>query len=518
MAADNATASSVRAVHSPGAGGLLAESVSPLATLFQSVTFMAPAAAVIFSLSIAVPLAGTALPLSVLLAGVACVLAAVALGQLATAIPSAGGLYAYAVKGLGPKSGFMVGWLYVGAAISFPPFVLVLFGWYVQSTLKAESVSSPPWWVWMLIGTAIVFCLTYFGVRLSTSSGVILGAVEICIMVALTATMIVRSHNSLSAFNPSVAPLSSGLVQGAIFGILAFTGFEAASTLGEEARNPRKTIKYSILLSTLIVGAIYVFCSYGWVVGTKFGIVKHLSVNGGNAWNALGRQYWGWARIFIYFAVLNSLIANGVAAVNNAGRVLFSMSRAGSAPAALSRIHPKHRTPHVSIVAVLVIAVVVSLVIGVKFGSDVAWGVAATIFTIFAVCIYLICCAACVSYFTRKEGRPSLNIFLHVVVPVAGILVFLLPLYAQYFDLGGLFSGTLFHLAVVYPYNWSDWGGLAWLALGGAVVAWLAFRKPEALTRAGEAFSGVSGAVEPLGIDVYGDAGREAALRTPDHR
>src|SRR3954453_22452667 len=76
--------------------------------LFQSITHMAPAAAVAYSIYISVPEAKQALPLSVLLALVACLCAATAIGQLAKLYPSAGGMYTYAGKSLGPWAGFLV--------------------------------------------------------------------------------------------------------------------------------------------------------------------------------------------------------------------------------------------------------------------------------------------------------------------------------------------------------------------------------------------------------------------------
>ena len=469
---------------------LLAESVSPVAALFQSITFMAPGAALVFSLSIGVPLAGTALPVAVTIAMLACVLAAVAIGQLASAIPSAGGLYAYAAVGLGPKSGFMVGWLYVGAAAFFPPFMFVLFGWYIETTLRGENLPSPPWWVWSLVCVAITFALTYFGVRLSTTSGVILGTIEIVVFLALALTLILNNENSAAPFNPASAPSVSGLFQAAIFGILAFTGFEVASTLGEEARNPRRTIQYSIILAALIVGVFYMFCTYAWAVGAELNIVEHLDASEGNAWNAFGRDLWGVGWILVFLALVNSIIANAVASVNNAARVLFAMARVGAAPRYLSRTHPNYRTPHTSIVTVLGISTFVALVTGWKFGADIAWAVNATIFTIFAIVIYMICCAACISYFGRKAGRPRFNLLLHVVVPIGGILVFILPLYAQYFGVGELFSGSPFVLTLTYPFSWAAVGGLIWIAAGLILTAVLAARRPEAITDTGRAFSG----------------------------
>ena len=93
--------------------------------LFQSITHMAPAAAVAYSIYISVPFSRQALVLSVLLALIACLCAATAIGQLAKLEPSAGGLYAYAARSLGPGAGFNVAWLF----ILFEPLVAPFSTW-----------------------------------------------------------------------------------------------------------------------------------------------------------------------------------------------------------------------------------------------------------------------------------------------------------------------------------------------------------------------------------------------------
>ena len=459
---------------------LRTSSVSPLATLFQSISFMAPGAAIVFSLGIAVPLAGNALPVSVLIAGVACLFAAIALGQLASAVPSAGGLYAYATAGLGPRAGFLVGWFYVGAALTFPAAIVILFGWYIQTTMEGEHVFAGTWWAWALICIAVVFLLTYFDVRLSTRASMVLGTIEIVIFLALSLTMVFSEPNSVTAFQPSSAPSTSGLFTGAIFGILAFTGFEVASTFGEEAKNPRKTVKYAIVLSALIIGLFLVFASYAGVVGAHFDLAKQYDATGGNLWNAFGHRFWGTGWLLVFFALLNSIVANAIAAVNTGARLIFAMARVGAAPRFLNRVHPQHRTPSAGIVSLLLFGTVLALAAGAKFGSLAAFGVLATAFTIFVICAYIVCCAACIGYF-RRAGRPEFSWLLHGIVPVVGIVAFILPLYSQYFDLSALFKGDVFHLAVIYPLNWADWGAAAWVAGGLVLVTLLAARRSPAL-------------------------------------
>src|SRR2546423_11589604 len=168
--------------------------------LFQSITHMAPAAAVAYSIFISVPDAHQALPLSVGLALIACVCAATAIGQLAKLMPSAGGLYAYAARSLGPWAGFLVAWLFVGFQPLVAPFLYLEFGCAMREVMSSEAGwhYTGQWWIWVLLMTTIVFLLTYRDIRLSTTAGVILGAFEIAVFGALAVWMLLSNAGSLA--------------------------------------------------------------------------------------------------------------------------------------------------------------------------------------------------------------------------------------------------------------------------------------------------------------------------------
>jgi amino acid transporter len=121
--------------------------------LFQSITHMAPAAAVAYSIYISVPDAQQALPLSVALAVIACICAATAIGQLAKLWPSAGGMYTYVARSLGPGWGFLVAWLFIGFEPLVAPFLYLEFGWAMTEVFKSEVGwhYSGQWWIWFLL-------------------------------------------------------------------------------------------------------------------------------------------------------------------------------------------------------------------------------------------------------------------------------------------------------------------------------------------------------------------------------
>src|ERR671930_2315941 len=178
------------------------------------------------------------------------------IGQLAKLEPSAGGLYSYAARSLGPWAGLLVAWLFAGFQPLVAPFLYLEFGWAMSEVFKSEVGwhYTGQWWIWVALMTVIVFLLTYRDIRLSTTAGVILGTFEIVVFAALALWMLFSNTGDLDVqpFNPNhAAGHWSGVFKGMVFAILAFIGFEAAAPLGEEARHPRRTIPRAVVGSAI---------------------------------------------------------------------------------------------------------------------------------------------------------------------------------------------------------------------------------------------------------------------------
>src|SRR4051794_25858253 len=323
--------------------------------LFQSITHMAPAAAVAYSIYISVPDARQALPLSVALALIACICAATAIGQLAKLYPSAGGMYTDAGQARGGWAGFLVAWLFIGFQPLVAPFLYLEFGWAMTDVFRT-SVGwnwTGQWVVWVLLMTVVVFLLTFRDVRLSTTAGVILGAFEIAIFGGLALWMLFSNAGDLNLqpFHAHHAAGGwSGVFKGMVFAILAFIGFEASAPLGEEARNPRRTVPRAVVGSAVAIGIFYVLCSYAWVFGAGFdGFVKQATTNA-DPWRNLATVFWGSGWVLVFLAICNSIAANSNAAVNAATRVFYALAREGMAPRQLGRTHKRFKTPHIAII------------------------------------------------------------------------------------------------------------------------------------------------------------------------
>ena len=470
--------------------------------LFQSITHMAPAAAVAFSILVSVQFAGPALPLSVLLALVACVLVANSIGQLAKYLPSAGGLYTYNSRALGPQAGFLTGWAFLLFEPLVAPLLFLIFAWATEDVVKNEIGWDIGWWPWVLVAAAIVFFLTYEDVRLSTGAGIALGIFEIGIFAALTLWMILSNAGDLTlqTFNPEHAEAGTfnGVFKGMVFAVLAFIGFEAAAPLGEEARRPGWTIPRAVVLSALIIGLFYVLCSYAWVLGAGFDRFVAQATENPDPWRALATTFWGSGWVLIWLAILNSAIANANAGVNAATRVLYSMARNGAMPAALARVHPEHHTPHVAIIINCVGGAALALLLGAIWGPLEAFATIATAITVVVILIYMAVCVGSIVYY-RRERPGEFNVLLHGVFPVLGAVIFFFPLYYQYTD------------PPDYPLRFGNWFAIAWMVVGVALTAWITRARPQALETAREIF------VEDEALPTAGFAAPVGEHRVDEH-
>ena len=118
------------------------------------------------------------------------------------------------------------------------------------------------------------------------------------------------------------------------------------------------------------VGLFYVFMTYSWVIGrhrirSSTSTTRQLRL-GCVRQRVLGhRRRAGW----LFFALVNSLIACGTASTNNAARVFFAMGRTGNAPRYLGKVHPRHKSPYLSVVTVLLVTGTVAYALAFYLGD-----------------------------------------------------------------------------------------------------------------------------------------------------
>ncbi|MER7934610.1 MULTISPECIES: APC family permease [unclassified Streptomyces] len=411
--------------------GLRRDAIGLREVLFQSVTAMAPAAAVAASIPSGAAFAGGSLPLAVVIALVACLFTASCVAELTRELPAAGSVATYAARGLHPAVGFLVGWGYVFVEALVPPLLLLQLGFTVAGTLHEEWASWPAdlWWPWSLAGAAVIAVTGYLGVRASARFGTVLGVFEVAVLLVFAGWLIVKagSHNTLSVFGTSHTAKEyggfSGVFAGSVYTVLAFAGFEAAAPLAEETRDPRRTMHRAVLGAALGIGLFYVVTTYAMTVYFGPDRFAGFGAAGDASWEGVARASFGLFWVLVFLAVVNSTIANANACANVSTRTAFALARIRVLPRVLATLHPRYRSP-VAGVAVQT-AVAVGAVLGLGFGYDpvTAFLLLATVIVTVVIGVYIVVNLACAGYFLRR-GRSSLRPVRHLLLPLLGIVAF----------------------------------------------------------------------------------------------
>jgi amino acid transporter len=470
-----------------GKTGLRRNAVGLAGAVIMSAAIMGPAVSTFFNPQFSTPFSGYATPLVYLLCLVAMLITASGVMEMARALPSAGAFYTYVTRGLGARAGFVTGGLMFVAYALLPPAEIGLIGSYLQSTLRAEFDVNIPWWIIGLVPAIVMAVLAFEGIHSSLRVALVLFTAEVIVVVLLA--VIVVAHGGADGvtakpFSPSSSPHGfNGLVNGFIFAALSFVGFEAAATLGEEVREPRKRIPKAIMWSVLLVGGIYLFCVWAEAVGLGRAGMNGLT-GSGTPWNDLADRYASWMKWPVIIAAVSSMFAVMLNSNNGIVRIMHTMGREGLLPKALGHVDPKRRTPSYAVLVQAVFSVAVAFIVGAlagglgnPAGGGNVYGYLGFLLTMGILPVYVLTNIAAIRFF---RGRGDFRPIRHVVLPGlgAGLMVAL--------TVGQLLAQT------DAPYTWFPWVIVAWVVLVAAAAIWLGMRRPQTLRAAGAALADTS--------------------------
>lgn len=251
--------------------------------LMQALTDVAPAIAVLFTVQFTASQAGLSMPAAYVGAFVVAIPIALVLCPLARKLPSAGGWYTYVSRGLHPRAGFLVAWLYFLYAPLQTAITGTSLGTAFSSTIQAEYGISFPWWVFMLALIVFVVVMAYRGISFSARAIVILGLAELAIVGIFSVWGFFQSGPggvTLQVFNPANAPTGAGQGFGlaVVFAIFALNGWDGAVPLAEESRDPKRVVPRAVFLALVVMGFFLVICAWGimsgWGVSNITGFAK----------------------------------------------------------------------------------------------------------------------------------------------------------------------------------------------------------------------------------------------------
>lgn len=461
--------------------GLRRDAIGLREVLFQSITAMAPAAAVAASIPSGAAFAGGSLPLAVLIALVACLFTASCVAELARELPAAGSVSTYAAQGLHPAIGFLVGWGYMFVEALVPPLLLLQLGFTTAGTLHQEWSSYPAdlWWPWALAGAAIIAAAGYFGVRASARFGTVLGIFEVLVLLVFAVWLIAKAggDNTLTVFGTSHTAEGyegvSGVFAGSVYTVLAFAGFEAAAPLAEETRDPRRTMHRAVLGAALGIGLFYVITTYAMTVYFGPDRFAKFGASGAASWEGVARASFGLFWVLVFLAVVNSTIANANACSNVSTRTAFALARIRVLPRPFATLHPLHRSPVTGIAVQSAVAVGAVLGLGLGYDPVTAFLLLATVIVTVVIGVYIVVNLACVGYFLRRR-RELFSPVRHLLLPVLGIVAFVPALLTA----AGL-PAFDFVTELTAPVSYAGPIVGVWMAAGVVVLLVLMQRHPE---------------------------------------
>lgn len=393
--------------------------------VFQGITHIAPAVNMVFAFPLIALHAGAAMPLSLLLATVVCLFIGNTVAQFSRYIPSSGGYYVFATRGLGSRTGFMATWSYLLYDILGPAGASGFLGYLMSDMLHTEFGILVPWWLFVVSIFLIVGILTRHGIKLSMRITAVLGGVELLIMLALATTFMLhpgRGSHYLAPLDMGPGPHHfQGILAGMVFSILALSGFEAPAPLAQESRRSHAAVSVAIILSLLAIGAFYFFASYASAIGWGTGDMAAFAANP-NPFYVLARALWGQGWWLIAFALVNSTIAGGLACTNAASRVMYTMGLAGTLHPRFADVHPVHRTPTFAIGFAQIAGFAAVLLVGVLLRPEDVFGFLGTISALAVIVLYAMANLALTSYM-RREQPARFSRWRHWIVPWIGTLI-----------------------------------------------------------------------------------------------
>ncbi len=370
-----------------------------------------------------VPLAGPAIWISFAIAGLAALLSAVSYAEMAGLVPVAGSSYSYTYATMGEGMAWICGWCLVLEYAVSVAAVAVGAGQYVNEALAVfgtvlpDALSQPPGGGGMVNVPAVVIVLlaTVLLVRGAKESAWINTAiVAVKVGILLFFCAVAFTAFNVGNFDPLLPMGAAGVSAAASRVFFSYIGFDAASTAGEEARNPKRDLPRAIMLSMLIVTSIYVLVAvaaigarpWGWFDGTEAALVKILEETTGQPWIAL---------VFAVGAVL-AIASIVLTVLYGQTRILLSMSRDGLVPQVFSRVSRRTGTPAAG---TLIIGTAVALTAGlVPLG---ALADATSIGTLFAFALVN------VAVIYLRRARPELERTFRVpffpVTPILGAIM-----------------------------------------------------------------------------------------------
>lgn len=367
--------------------------------------------------------AGAGLLLGLALAAVVAYCNATSSARLAARYPASGGTYVYGRKRLGDFWGYLAGWGFVvGKTASCAAMALTVGVYAFPAHAHAVAVGA----------VVALTAVNYAGVQKSAWLTRIIVAAVLAVLAAVILTAFASATPAIDQLRPAGAT-AGGVVQAAGLLFFAFAGYARIATLGEEVRDPARTIPRAIPLALTITLAVYTLVAFSALSVLGPSRLARSAAPLVDTARAAGAD---WLVPVVQVGAVVAAVGSLLALILGVSRTTLAMARDHHLPHVLAAVHPRFQVPHR---AELVIGAVVAILAATTDLRD------AIGFSSFAVLIYYAVANASAVTLERDEGRP------HRAIPVIGllgclVLAFALPLWSVLTGVAVLGIGVIAYL------------------------------------------------------------------------
>jgi amino acid transporter len=377
---------------------------------------------------------GRAVTLSFVFAVVGVALVAYCFVKLSQHISHTGSVYALAGVTLGPQAGFFAGWALMGAYIAIGCGSTIEIGLFASSFINGVFGTHITQWWWLamagLLGVAFVAFMEIRVITRALLTSEVVGAILVTILSLVILVKVIFGHGPQGqTFTFSFLALPHGsnigtIAKAAVYGFLAFAGFEGAAALGEETSSPKTEIPRAIKTAVVVVGLFYLLTAASQSLGYGATVKGAEHYAAGLPFTDLGAGYiGGWYADILNLMATISLFAISLGVASGGARIMYAQARDATGKKTGLAGLSKHGQPGAALVVCLAI-IGINLIIEQLVGQDVlnATFSALQVGTVLILVAYVVATIGAIRFLFFK-GPAKVPVWQLLVPTLGGIFV-----------------------------------------------------------------------------------------------